>query len=253
MFTQRLAGHSVARITRALNDAGIPCPRRPTRSGTRTAPARRGRWARSRPSWPTRGTPAARCGTGSAPNPNSSTRRTPAWGTGRCSAGTCPPDGSSPPGPPTRPLVSEADYIAARDASALRGPAGAAARRYLLAGLLVCGRCGRRLESTWSNGKPAYRCPHGYSSATRPGSPRRRTLYVREDQILARLAVLAILQASDSSAVCTKRAATQITEPARTAELIDSLRCDGITLIYDPATRVLRTNTDNAVAVTVTR
>jgi Recombinase len=25
MFAQRLAGHSVARITRALNDAGIPC------------------------------------------------------------------------------------------------------------------------------------------------------------------------------------------------------------------------------------
>jgi site-specific DNA recombinase len=26
MFAERLAGHSVARITRALNDAGIPCP-----------------------------------------------------------------------------------------------------------------------------------------------------------------------------------------------------------------------------------
>jgi hypothetical protein len=26
MFEQRLAGHSIARITRALNDAGIPCP-----------------------------------------------------------------------------------------------------------------------------------------------------------------------------------------------------------------------------------
>ena len=41
MFTQRLAGHSAARITRALNDAGIPCPsaadpkRNPHRSGAR--------------------------------------------------------------------------------------------------------------------------------------------------------------------------------------------------------------------------
>jgi hypothetical protein len=26
MFAQRLAGHSAARITRALNDAGVPCP-----------------------------------------------------------------------------------------------------------------------------------------------------------------------------------------------------------------------------------
>src|SRR6202007_2593931 len=39
MFAQRLAGHSAARITRALNDAGIPCPsaadpgRNPHRSG----------------------------------------------------------------------------------------------------------------------------------------------------------------------------------------------------------------------------
>src|SRR6202030_3329578 len=39
MFAQRLAGHSVARIARALNDAGIPCPpaadpgRNPHRTG----------------------------------------------------------------------------------------------------------------------------------------------------------------------------------------------------------------------------
>jgi len=39
MFAQRLAGHNAARITRALNDAGIPCPsaadpkRNPHRSG----------------------------------------------------------------------------------------------------------------------------------------------------------------------------------------------------------------------------
>jgi site-specific DNA recombinase len=41
MFAQRLAGHSAARITRALNDAGIPCPsaadpgRNPHRTGAR--------------------------------------------------------------------------------------------------------------------------------------------------------------------------------------------------------------------------
>ena len=40
MFAQRLAGHSVRRITRALNDAGVPCPsaadpkRNPHRAGT---------------------------------------------------------------------------------------------------------------------------------------------------------------------------------------------------------------------------
>jgi hypothetical protein len=54
-------------------------------------------------------------------------------------------------------LVSEPDFIAAQDTTAPRGPTGPAVRRYLLAGLLVCGRCGRRLESAWSNSRAAYR------------------------------------------------------------------------------------------------
>ena len=37
MFAQRLAGHSIARVTRALYDAGIPCPSAADPSGTRTA------------------------------------------------------------------------------------------------------------------------------------------------------------------------------------------------------------------------
>jgi hypothetical protein len=75
-------------------------------------------------------------------------------------------------------LVSEADFISAQDISAARGPApdkGLAAprqRRYLLAGLLVCGGCGRRMESAWSTGKPAYRCRHGRTTAARPGQGR---------------------------------------------------------------------------------
>jgi hypothetical protein len=53
-------------------------------------------------------------------------------------------------------IVSEADYIAAQEASAPRGPAGPATRRYLLAGLLACGTCGRRLESAWSKSRPTH-------------------------------------------------------------------------------------------------
>ena len=76
-------------------------------------------------------------------------------------------------------LVSEADFIAAQDISAARGPAPRPARprrasgRYLLAGLLACGTCGRRMESAWSNGKAAYRCRHGHTSAAPPGPGRR--------------------------------------------------------------------------------
>src|SRR5207244_8934542 len=85
---------------------------------------------------------------------------------------------------------------AAQDTTAPRGPAGPATRRYLLAGLLACGRCGRRLESAWSNGKPAYRCRHGYTSATIPDSGRLKNTYTREDQILPPLAPIAILLAT---------------------------------------------------------
>jgi hypothetical protein len=38
MFAQRLAGHSAARITRALNEAGMPARQRRKRDGTRTGP-----------------------------------------------------------------------------------------------------------------------------------------------------------------------------------------------------------------------
>jgi site-specific DNA recombinase len=93
-------------------------------------------------------------------------------------------------------LVSEADFISAQDMAVPRGPAGPAVRQYLLAGLLACGVCGRRLESAWSNGKPAYRCRHGYASATGPEPGRPPNTYVREDQILPHLAALAILLAA---------------------------------------------------------
>jgi site-specific DNA recombinase len=93
MFAQRLAAHSAARITRALNDAGIPCPSAADPSGTRTAAERGGRCARSPRSWRTRAIPGGRCGTGSAPTTTWSTRPTPGSATARCSGGTCPQAG----------------------------------------------------------------------------------------------------------------------------------------------------------------
>ena len=146
-------------------------------------------------------------------------------------------------------LVSEADFIATQDASAPRGPAGTATRRYLLAGLLQCGVCGRRLESAWSNGKPAYRCRHGYTSATRPDPTRPKNLYIREDTILPRLAALAILQQGSGHLPHgrmqgrAKHGHTQITAPAQAADQIEQLRATGVSLIYDPASHVLRTGT----------
>ena len=252
MFAQRLAGHSVARITRALNDAGIPCPsaadpgRNPHRAGT---------------GW-TLSTVAAVLA-----NPRYTGRQV--WNRQRTDADLVDPANTGlghkqvqrwnlPTGwvisaRPAHPaIISEADYIAAQDASAPRGPAGPATRRYLMAGLLRCGRCGRRLESTWSNGKPAYRCRHGYTSATRPDAARPKNLYVREDQILPRLAALAILQAGNHHArPGRKQGNSHVTDSGEAADLIDHLRAAGITLTYDPATRTLRTDTEDAIAVTV--
>src|SRR5689334_18691335 len=142
MFAQRLAGHSVARITRALNDAGIPCPsaadpgRNSHRSGTawtlRTVaailanPRYTGRqvWNRQRTDFDL--VDPANTGLGH--------RQVQRWNL---------PEGWVISARPAHPaIVSEADYIAAQEASAPRGPAGPATRRYLLAGLLACGTCG---------------------------------------------------------------------------------------------------------------
>ena len=149
-------------------------------------------------------------------------------------------------------LVSEADFIAAQDMAAPRGPAGPAVRRYLLAGLLACGRCGRRLESAWSNGKPAYRCRHGHTSATRPEPGRPTNTYVREDQILPHLAAIGILLAGSARTPGRgNRGLAQLTGPAGTAALIDQLRADGVVLTYDPQDRTLRTGGHDAPSVTI--
>jgi DNA invertase Pin-like site-specific DNA recombinase len=253
MFVHRLAGHSVARIARALNDAAIPCPsasdrkRNPHRSGKTWTlgtvaailanPRYTGRqvWNRQRTD----------CDLIDPANTGLGHRQVQRWNL---------PEGWVISARPAHPaLVSEADYIAAQEVSAPRGPAGTAARRYLLAGLLRCGACGRRLESSWSNGRAAYRCRHGHTSATRPGPKRAKNLYVREDQILPRLAALAVLLAGQEHAQRHPDQTRRITAPAQAAELIEHLRSTGTTLTYDPQERTLRADTGDAITVTVGR
>jgi hypothetical protein len=250
MFAQRLAGHSAARITRALNDAGIPCPsaadprRNPHRTGARwtlrtvsailTNPRYTGRqvWNRQRTDFDL--VDPANTGLGH--------RQVQRWNL---------PEGWVISKQPAHPaLISEAGFVTAQDTATPRGPAGPAARRYLLAGLLACGRCGRKLESAWSNGKPAYRCRHGYTSATRPDLARPKNTYVREDQILPHLAAIAILMRRPGQIGSgTRRSLARVTTPARAADLIDSLRTADVTLTYDPGQQTLRCNEDIAVTI----
>jgi hypothetical protein len=248
IFAQRLAGHSAARITRALNDAGVPCPsasdpgRNPHRSGTawtlRTVaailanPRYTGRqvWNRQ-PSEAVLVDPAD-TGLGH--------RQVQRW--------NLPEGWVISKHPAHAALVSEADFIKAQDTAAPRGPAGPAVRRYLLAGLLACGRCGRRMESAWSNGRPAYRCRHGYCSAAVPDPDRPKNIYLREDRVLPHLAALAILCGSRETPERARKAS--VTAPARVADLIDQLRVTGTVLTYDPGTRTIRAGDEIAVAVT---
>jgi hypothetical protein len=147
-------------------------------------------------------------------------------------------------------LVSEGDFIAVQDMAAPRGPAVPAARRYLLAGLLVCERCDRRLESAWSNGRPAYRCRHGHTSAASPHPGKVTNTYVREDQILPHLAAIAILlRGSGQPPPRSGKNSAQVTSPAKAADLIDNLRTAGVTLTYDPDQRTLRCNDHIAVTI----
>ncbi|MFI1735589.1 recombinase zinc beta ribbon domain-containing protein [Streptomyces acidicola] len=66
----------------------------------------------------------------------------------------------------TRPahpaLVSEADFIAVQHLRTHRETTPG--RTCLVAGLLRCGVCGRRLESHWAHHRPGYRCRHGHTS-----------------------------------------------------------------------------------------
>jgi len=252
MFAQRLAGHSAARITRALNDAGIPCPSAadPERNPHRTGAA-----------WALR--------TVAAILANSRYTGRQVWNRQRSDFDLADPASTSlghrqvqrwnlPEGwviskhPAHAALVSEADFIAAQDLAVPRGPAGPAVRRYLLAGLVACGRCGRRLESAWSSGKPAYRCRHGYTSATGPDPDRPKNTYVREDQILPHLAAIGILLAGSATGTSRRvNGPVQVTGPADTAAMIDQLRADGVVLTHDADGRTLRAGSQDAPSVTI--
>ncbi len=172
MFAQRLAGHSLARITRALNDVAIPCPSAadPGRNthragqawtlGTARAilanPRYTGRqvWNRQ-PSGHDLIDPA---------NTGLGHRQVQRWTL---------PDGWIISARPSHPaLVSEEDFIKVQGIHAQRDTGIAAGRRYLLAGLLRCGICGRRLESCWANNRPAYRSETGIYVQMSCPSPR---------------------------------------------------------------------------------
>ena len=196
MFAQRLAGHSAARITRALNDAGVPCPsaadpgRNPHRAGAawtlRTVaailanPRYTGRQVWNR-------------------QPSEAVLVDPANTGARAQAGAA---------------VEPARGLGHLQASRARG-AGQRSRLHRRPGHRRAARPGRarRCAGTcwpgcsraggagggWNQRGPTAGPPTGAATATpAPPSPiprRPKNTYVREDQILPHLAALAILLA----------------------------------------------------------
>jgi hypothetical protein len=256
IFTQRLAGHSLARITRALNEAGIPCPsaadpernaHRPGQAWTLTTvrailanPRYTGRQVWNRQPTAMDLIDPANTGLGH--------KQVQRRGL---------PDGWVISARPAHPaLVSEQDFIAVQGIRAER-EGNDPGRQYRLAGLLCCGICGRRAESCWSNGRPAYRCRHGYSSASTPDPGRPKNLYIREDCILPHLPALHVLLAGAEPAAGRRRRRTRrgtdVSPSVSEEDVISSLRSRQITLIYDPRTGTLQTDTPQAVTTVIGR
>jgi len=256
IFAQRLAGHSIARIARAMNDADIPCPsaadpgRNSHRSGqawmlttVRTIlanPRYTGRQVWNRQPTAMDLIDPANTGLGY--------RQVQRWGLS---------DGWVISARPAHPaLVSEEDFIAAQGIRAARGNTGTG-RRYRLAGLLCCGICGRRLESCWANNRGAYRCRHGHSSASATDAARPKNLYIREDRILPHLPALVIRLAGTETAAGRRRRRTRrgtdVATPVSDAKAIRYLRSSQITLTYDPRSGTLQADTAEAVTAIIDR
>ena len=126
-------------------------------------------------------------------------------------------------------------------------------RRYLLTGLLACGLCGRRMESAWSNGKAAYRCRHGRTSALAPDPGRPKNTYIREDNLLPHLPALHLLLTTPARRARRRtRAGADVTGTASLGEVIGYLREHEITLTWNPAAATVQaraTQADKTVTV----
>ncbi|WP_232247823.1 recombinase family protein [Kitasatospora azatica] len=236
IFSQRLAGHSLARITRALNDTQVPPPsaadpdRNPHRDGQHwqvptvrailANPRYTGRqvWNRQRTDH-------------ELIDPDNTTlghRDVMRWNT--------PNDWAISHKQAHPALVSEADFVAAQNVRVTRE--ATPGRTYRLAGILHCGLCGRRMDSHWTHQRPGYRCRHGHNSATTPDPDRPRNAYVREDQILAHLPALVLrLTAAVGDAAG---------EPPTALDAVEYMRARGITLTYDAAAKTLTAGTERA-------
>jgi hypothetical protein len=189
MFAERARGRSVASLVRELNDRGVPCPsmadpaRNSHRSGARWIvrtvgmmlenPRYTGRQVWNRQTTKGHGAGGRSNGRGSGAVRWNEVGE---WEVSEHLAHA--------------PLVDEATFIAVQRIRAGRPTKDGDAREYALAGLVVCGVCGRRMDAHWVHGRPGYRCRHGYGTATPRPSDAPRNVYAREEHLLETVAGL---------------------------------------------------------------
>ena len=91
------------------------------------------------------------------------------------------------------PIIDEETFkatqelLAARGHGPIRHKPHRARRPYVLRGILYCGICRRKMEGSWNNNAPYYRCrfPAEYALANKIRHP--RNVYLREGALLPRL------------------------------------------------------------------
>ena len=157
-------------------------------------------------------------------------------------------------------LVSEADFIAAQDVNAARGPSPRAdpdcAGEAPVPAVRAAG-LRRRAGGGWNRRGRTANPPTGAATATpppaRPSLERPKNAYVREDRILPHLPALHLLLdrpgRTDAAGGAPGAEPTSGTRPAE--DVIAYLREQQITLTYDPAAGTLRADTGDA-AQTIT-
>jgi hypothetical protein len=115
-------------------------------------------------------------------------------------------------------------------------------RRYLLAGLLTCGTCRRRMEPAWSNGS-RLPVPSRTHSAVAPDPGRPKNAYIREDRTLEHLPALHLLLTRAESPQMRRRRTRHgidVRAALSPQDAIQFFRENQIALIYDQATGALR-------------
>ena len=103
-------------------------------------------------------------------------------------------------------------------------------------------------ESAWSNGKPAYRCRHGRTTASAPSPQPPKNAYVREDRIVAHLPVLHLLLSGPAGGKRRRRTRHGIDAQYQAAgDVISYLREQQVILIFDPVPGMLHAGTGEGV------